>query len=117
MPREKLFSVTAANCDWTYFRGSGAGGQHRNKKDTAVRCTHRPSGAVGTAQDERSQAQNKKLAFRRMARTDKFQRWARLHGMKRMGLEAVIKANVDRMMKPSNLKVEIREDERWKDEK
>ena len=51
------------------LRGSGAGGQHRNKTDSAVRITHKPTGLVGYAEDERSQARNKKLAFQRL--TDK----------------------------------------------
>lgn len=56
-------------------RGSGAGGQNRNKRDTAVRIVHRASGAVGESQEERSQLQNKKKAFRRMAESPKFQAW------------------------------------------
>ena len=55
------------DCDLEFFIASGPGGQHRNKVETGVRLTHRPSGISVTAVERRSQHANREVAFERMA--------------------------------------------------
>jgi protein subunit release factor B len=63
------------DCDMQFFRGTGPGGQNRNKVETAVRLTHRPSGLVVTAEEHRTQRANREAAFERMAaRLEEMQR-------------------------------------------
>ena len=48
------------------YRSRGPGGQRKNKTETAVRLKHPPSGITVTATEQRSQAQNLRLAFERL---------------------------------------------------
>lgn len=110
--REVLFSVTKADCRWDYYRGSGKGGQKRNKTSNCCRCTHIKSGAVGKSEDGRSQAQNKKRAFRRMAESKEFQNWLRIEAARATGQLAEIERTVERELK-NNVLVEERVDGKW----
>ncbi|MGB3470333.1 MAG: peptide chain release factor H [Erythrobacter sp.] len=56
-----------SDIDFQAMRASGPGGQHVNKTDSAVRATHRPTGLVATAQEQRSQHANRKLAKLKLA--------------------------------------------------
>ena len=63
------------DCDLEFFIASGPGGQHRNKVETGVRLTHRPSGTSVTATERRSQHANREMAYERMAaRLEELQR-------------------------------------------
>lgn len=70
-----VLSVTLKDCRVDTFHAGGKGGQNQNTRDTGVRIVHPPSGAVGESREQRSQLQNKKAAFRRMAESAKFRLW------------------------------------------
>jgi hypothetical protein len=55
-----------ADCDFRATRRSGPGGQNRNKVETAVVFTHRPTGIVAEASEQRSQGENRKAALFRL---------------------------------------------------
>jgi peptide chain release factor 2 len=58
--------INPADVDISFARSSGAGGQHVNRTESAVRLVHKPSGIVIFAQEHRSQHQNKDTAFKRL---------------------------------------------------
>ena len=108
--RQLLFSVTKDDCDWQTFRAGGPGGQNQNKVSSGVRCIHRKSGAVGESRETRSQLENKRRAFGRMARTKEFQIWHRLEVAKYTGEHArmlqEVERKVDELMDLKFLKIE-----------
>jgi ribosome-associated protein len=53
-------------CEETFFVGSGPGGQHRNKTESAVRLVHPPTGITVTATERRSQPRNRSEALFRL---------------------------------------------------
>ncbi len=85
MAKELLFSVTAADCDWSYYVGPGNGGQKKQKTKSGVICTHRASGASARAHEDRMQLSNKKNAFMKMIETPKFKNWHKIETNRRMG--------------------------------
>jgi len=54
--------VSDGDVSWEAFRGSGKGGQKRNKTASAIRLTHKPTGIVIRYESERSQSQNLRIA-------------------------------------------------------
>lgn len=62
MPDDRLLDA----CRVETYRASGPGGQHRNKRDSAVRLTHEPTGVRVTATERRSQHENRRVAVHRL---------------------------------------------------
>jgi protein subunit release factor A len=98
-----LFSLTRKDFEIEDLTSGGKGGQHANRSHTRIRITHPASGAVGESSDERSQFQNKKQAFERLANSQKFKQWHKVETARRMGqavaeTEEQIYARIDAMI-------------------
>ncbi|HUW65878.1 MAG TPA: peptide chain release factor-like protein [Spirochaetia bacterium] len=116
MSKELLFSLRAKDFRVDTFRSGGPGGQNQNKRETGVRITHLASGAVGEARDERSQGQNKRIAFRRLVESQTFQVWLRIEAARAMLSEEerrAVERRVEGWMSPENLLVEFFDTGRW----
>lgn len=108
MTKNLLFSVTESDCEFTYTKGSGAGGQKRNKTSNAVYCKHKDSGGQGYSEDTRSQHENKRIAFKRMAESEKFRAWHKQEISKRIGTESAIQDKVESQMSNKYIRTEIK---------
>lgn len=93
------------------FKGSGKGGQKRNKTMSACRIIHPKSGAVSECQEERSFVQNRKKAFKRLLETKEYKGWQEKEIARHLGKFASIEDDVEREMK--NIKIEKYENEKW----
>ena len=114
--RELLFRVTAKDCRWDYYKGSGAGGQKKNKTENCCRCTHNDSGAVGKSEEGRSKEANRSKAFVRMAESPEFKTWHRIKVAEITGAAATAEYQTKiEMIK--NTRVEVKENGKWVESK
>lgn len=109
--RQLLFSVTKDDCDWSYTKGTGAGGQKRNKTSSAVHCKHRASGARAYSEASRNQLENKRDAFVKMCESEEFKRWHKLEVLRRTGMMDQIDRKVEQEL--TKIRLEIRIDGKW----
>jgi hypothetical protein len=106
--RTRILSITIHDCEVQTFRSGGKGGQNQNKRDSGVRIIHHPSGARGESREERSQLQNKKKAFLRMAESVQMKLWiARFLGQ--IDVAQIGSVNI----RPEDIKIEIRKGGKW----
>lgn len=111
--KKLLFSIRRKDFDVQHFCCGGKGGQNVNKVASGTRIVHKASGAVGESREERSQAQNTKIAFKRLTVSPAFQSWLRLEaGAKMLGFQG-IEDKVEKMVEEANLKIEVFEDGEW----
>jgi len=113
--KKLLFSVTASDCNFKYTKGSGPGGQKKNKTSSAVHCTHKASGAKGYSEETRSQRQNKKEAFYKMTQTKEFKAWHKIEVSRKTGELQRLQDYVQREI-PRNCRVEVKEEGKWVEE-
>lgn len=110
--KELLFSITKKDLNISFFSGTGAGGQYRNKHQNCVRIIHPESGAMATGQSYRERQANIKEALNGLVSNGKFKAW---HNRKVQ--EVITKKSlddiVDDLMQPKNLKVEQKVDGNW----
>ena len=109
LKKELLFSVTKKDLTIQTFKSGGKGGQHQNKTDSGVRIIHKESGTVGESRDQRSQYQNKKIAFKRLTKSNKFKIW-----LNQKTYEVTNKINIEKNVKESmtedNLLIEVKDE-------
>lgn len=107
MSKSPLFVITKKDLEVQFFRAGGKGGQKQNKTSSACRIIHHDSGAVGESRDERSQVQNKKIAFNRLTNSPKFKAWLKLKASAIMQGYRDIEHKVDKLMSEDNIKVDF----------
>ena len=112
--KELLFSLGKKDFIIQTFHCGGHGGQNVNKLETGVRIIHKESEAIGESREERTQGQNKKIAFKKLTNSIKFKLWIKRR-ISEISEGITIEEKVKEDMKSENLKIETKdEDGNWK---
>jgi len=106
MGKELLFSITKKDFTLTWFSGTGAGGQYRNKHQNCCRIKHNETGIIGTGQSNRSQVANQREAFTGLTSNPKFKIWLN-RKIFEMDLDVEeVNKRVDEEMREENIQIE-----------
>jgi len=101
-----IFSIPETDLKWEFTRSGGKGGQNANKRSTAARVTHLPSGITHESSEQRQQMQNRRSALQKLADDPKFKVWCQMHIAANLeGFESLEK-KIDEAMEERNLKIE-----------
>jgi len=109
---KNVFSVGKKDLTITYFSGTGAGGQHRNRHMNCVRIKHNATGIIVTGQSHRDRASNQKEALKNLARNKRFLAFCNMK-LVEQEREETIPERVDKMMSENNLLIEVKKDGKW----
>jgi peptide chain release factor 2 len=102
--------VNPADLDWDVFRASGAGGQHVNRTESAVRLRHLPSGIVVACQEDRSQIKNREKAIQ-MLKSELY----KMEIERRNAARALVEAGKQKIEWGSQIRSYVLDDRRIKD--
>lgn len=112
--KQLLLTVSIKDCRVETFRAGGPGGQNQNKRDSACRVHHTPSGAKGESRNYRTQLENKKAAFERMAQHPAFKFWVSQQAAKMAETDAQ-RQWLRETLSPGNIKVEAMSEGQWEE--
>jgi hypothetical protein len=121
-----ILSITKADFIIQTFRSGGKGGQNQNKIESGVRIIHKVTGIRAESREERSQVQNKRIAFKRLCDNAGFKKWLNYQALHKIaqidstGSSATAKNIVEREVDKSlsnlnNLKFEIKSNGEWQE--
>ena len=107
--KKLLFSITKKDFTITWFSGTGAGGQYRNKHQNCCRIKHKDSGVIGTGQSNRTQIANQKEAFKSLTNNSQFKLWLNRKIFEIDLDQEELNRKVDEAIKEENIKIEYGE--------
>ena len=110
------YTITKKDLEVTWFSGSGAGGQHRNKHDNCCRIRHPETGVIVTGQSQRDRISNQKEALENLAKHFKIRHFLeqKLNEIESgITMQQEAERFAEEMMKEDNIK-EVESEKDWK---